>query len=79
MSLSGAADLNAAALKRADLMNTALGREARTLNMVELGRLLNHVNERLTIDKWEAYLASRSLAAVGDRSAAVAAALPRRA
>jgi anaerobic selenocysteine-containing dehydrogenase len=45
MSLSGAADLNAAALKRADLMNTALGREARTLNMVELGRLLNHVND----------------------------------
>src|SRR5947209_10486447 len=45
MSLSGAADLNTAALKRADLMNTALGREARTLNMVELGRLLNHVND----------------------------------
>src|SRR5450755_4660594 len=41
MSLSGAADFNSAALKRPDLMKTALGREARTINMVELGRVLN--------------------------------------
>ena len=45
MSLSGAVDLNAAALKRPDLMKTALGREARTLNMVELGRVLNTAND----------------------------------
>src|SRR3954451_11487978 len=45
MSLSGAADLNTAALKRPDLMKTALGREARTLNMVKLGRVLNTVND----------------------------------
>ena len=31
-------DLNSAALKRTDLMHSALGRAARTLNMVELGR-----------------------------------------
>ena len=41
MSLSGAADINTAALKRPDLMQSALGREARTINMVELGRVLN--------------------------------------
>lgn len=45
MSLSGAADLNTAALKRPDLMKASLGREARTLNMVELGRVLNAVND----------------------------------
>ena len=45
MSLSGAVDLNAAALKRPDLMNASLGRPARTLNMVELGRVLNSVND----------------------------------
>jgi len=45
MSVSGAADFNSAGLKRPDLMNTALGREARTLNMVELGRVLNEVND----------------------------------
>jgi len=45
MSVSGAADLNSAGLKRPDLMQTALGREARTLNMVELGRVLNEVND----------------------------------
>ena len=45
MSLSGAADLNSSALKRADLMNVALGRPARTLNMVELGRVLNQVSD----------------------------------
>jgi anaerobic selenocysteine-containing dehydrogenase len=45
MSLSGAADLNTASLKRPDLMKTALGREARTLNMVELGRVLNKIDD----------------------------------
>ncbi|HET6176538.1 MAG TPA: molybdopterin-dependent oxidoreductase [Candidatus Sulfotelmatobacter sp.] len=45
MSLSGAIDLNAAALKRPDLMNATLGREARTINMVELGRVLNTLND----------------------------------
>ncbi len=45
MSLSGAVDLNSDALKRADLMQTALGREARTINMVELGRVLNTQND----------------------------------
>src|SRR5581483_4136559 len=45
MSLSGAADIYTAALKRPDLMTAALGREARTLNMVELGRVLNEVND----------------------------------
>jgi anaerobic selenocysteine-containing dehydrogenase len=40
MSVSGAATFNDAALKRPDLMQTSLGREARTLNMVELGRIL---------------------------------------
>jgi molybdopterin guanine dinucleotide-containing S/N-oxide reductase-like protein len=45
MSTSGAFDLNDHALKRPDLMTTALGREARTINMVELGRVLNHQND----------------------------------
>ena len=45
MSLSGAADFNSKGLRRPDLMNAALGREARTLNMVELGRVLNKVND----------------------------------
>jgi molybdopterin guanine dinucleotide-containing S/N-oxide reductase-like protein len=45
MSLSGAADLNSQALKRSDLMLTALGREARTINMVKLGRVLNTLND----------------------------------
>jgi anaerobic selenocysteine-containing dehydrogenase len=45
MSVSEAVDLNAQALKRPDLMKTALGRPARTLNMVELGRVLNTVND----------------------------------
>jgi anaerobic selenocysteine-containing dehydrogenase len=40
MSVSGAVSFNDAALKRPDLMTTSLGREARTLNMVELGRIL---------------------------------------
>jgi len=45
MSLSGAADFNSAGLKRPDLMHAALGRESRMLNMVELGRVLNEVND----------------------------------
>jgi len=45
MSLSGAADFNSGGLRRPDLMQTALGREARTLNMVELGRVLHEVND----------------------------------
>ncbi len=45
LSLSGAADLNTKALRRPDLMQTVLGRPARTINMVELGRALNHVND----------------------------------
>jgi len=45
MSTSGAAAFNTKALKRTDLMQSALGREARTLNMVELGRVLNTVND----------------------------------
>jgi len=45
LSTSGAFDLNTKALKRSDLMHTALGREARTINMVELGRVLNAVND----------------------------------
>jgi len=45
MSVSGAVDLNTQALKRPDLMQTALGHEARTINMVELGRVLNTVND----------------------------------
>jgi len=45
MSVSGVADFNSAGLKRPDLMKSALGREARTLNMTELGRVLNEVND----------------------------------
>jgi anaerobic selenocysteine-containing dehydrogenase len=45
MSLSGAVDLNTEALKRLDLMQSALGREARTINMVELGRVLSTQND----------------------------------
>ncbi len=45
MSTSGSFDLNADALKRTDLMQSALGREARTINMVELGRVLNTMND----------------------------------
>jgi anaerobic selenocysteine-containing dehydrogenase len=41
LSTSEAFELNKDALRRTDLMHTALGREARTLNMVELGRILN--------------------------------------
>ena len=45
MSTSGAFELNSDALKRPDLMKTALGRKARVINMVELGRVLNTVND----------------------------------
>ena len=45
MSTSGAFELNSDGLKRPDLMTTALGREARTVNMVELGRVLNTAND----------------------------------
>ncbi len=45
LSTSGAARFNTEALKRTDLMKTALGREARTINMVELGRVLNGVSD----------------------------------
>ena len=45
MSTSGAAAFNTKALKRTDLMQAALGREARTINMVELGRVLNTLND----------------------------------
>jgi anaerobic selenocysteine-containing dehydrogenase len=45
MSLSGAADFNSDALRRADLMKRALGREARTVNMVELGKALNTLQD----------------------------------
>jgi anaerobic selenocysteine-containing dehydrogenase len=43
LSTSGAFGLNNDALKRPDLMKAALGREARVINMVELGRVLNHL------------------------------------
>jgi anaerobic selenocysteine-containing dehydrogenase len=45
MSVSGAFALNDDSLKRPDLMNAALGRDARVLNMVELGRVLNAVDD----------------------------------
>ncbi len=45
MSTSGAFELNNGALKRPDLMKSALGREARVINMVELGRVLNTAND----------------------------------
>jgi anaerobic selenocysteine-containing dehydrogenase len=45
LSTSAAFGLNNAALERADLMQTSLGRVARTINMVELGQALNVVND----------------------------------
>ena len=45
LSTSGGASLNTKALKRTDLMKTALGCEARTINMVELGKVLNTLND----------------------------------
>ena len=44
LSTSGAYGLNREALERTDLMGKALGRPARTVNMVELGRALNTLN-----------------------------------
>ena len=41
LSLSGAYGLKREALERADLMQTSLGRPARVVNMVELGKALN--------------------------------------
>jgi anaerobic selenocysteine-containing dehydrogenase len=45
LSTSGAYGLNGSALKRADLMQSSLGRPARVLNMVELGKALNDVDD----------------------------------
>ncbi len=45
MSTSGAFAFDNDALKRPDLMTTALGRPARTVNMVELGQALNTLND----------------------------------
>ena len=45
MSTSGAFGFNGDSLKRPDLMQTSLGREARTINMVELGRALNTIDD----------------------------------
>jgi molybdopterin guanine dinucleotide-containing S/N-oxide reductase-like protein len=45
LSLSGAYCLNREALERADLMQKALGRPARTVNMVQLGRALNLLSD----------------------------------
>ncbi|OLE14801.1 MAG: molybdopterin oxidoreductase [Acidobacteria bacterium 13_1_20CM_4_56_7] len=45
LSTSGAYELNTAALRRRDLMQSSLGRPARVLNMVELGKALNQVED----------------------------------
>ena len=45
LSTSGAYGLNNEALERPDLMDKSLGREARTINMVELGKALTEVND----------------------------------
>jgi anaerobic selenocysteine-containing dehydrogenase len=45
LSTSGAFELNGDALKRPDLMKIALGREARVVNMVELGKALNTLSD----------------------------------
>src|SRR6266849_2498228 len=45
LSTSAAFGLNNVALERADLMQASLGRMARTINMVELGKALNVVND----------------------------------
>ena len=45
LSTSEAFGLNSEALKRPDLMAKSLGREARTVNMVELGKALNNLND----------------------------------
>ena len=45
LSTSGAYGLNKEALERTDFMQVALGRPARTVNMVELGKALNTLND----------------------------------
>jgi anaerobic selenocysteine-containing dehydrogenase len=45
LSTSGGFGLNNTGLERADLMQKSLGRPARTINMVELGKALNEVND----------------------------------
>jgi len=45
LSTSGAFGLNREALERSDLMDKALGRPARVVNMVELGEMLNHLQD----------------------------------
>jgi anaerobic selenocysteine-containing dehydrogenase len=45
LSTSGAPQFDAEHLKRKDLMHAALGREARVINMVELGKALNEVDD----------------------------------
>jgi anaerobic selenocysteine-containing dehydrogenase len=46
LSMSGSYGLNSAALERTDLMlKSPLGREARSINMVELGKALTEVND----------------------------------
>jgi anaerobic selenocysteine-containing dehydrogenase len=45
MSISGAFEFNTAALARLDLMQPALGRDARVINMVELGKALNTLQD----------------------------------
>jgi anaerobic selenocysteine-containing dehydrogenase len=45
MSISGAFELNREAIKRTDLMEKSLGRPARMVNMVELGKALNNLDE----------------------------------
>ena len=45
LSTSGAWGLNKAPLESADLMNKALGRSARVVNMVELGKALNTLDD----------------------------------
>jgi molybdopterin guanine dinucleotide-containing S/N-oxide reductase-like protein len=45
LSTSGAFGLNKDALERSDLMQKALGRPARTVNMVELGQALNQLED----------------------------------
>jgi anaerobic selenocysteine-containing dehydrogenase len=45
LSTSAAFGLNNSGLERTDLMEKSLGRPARTINMVELGKALNEVND----------------------------------
>ena len=45
LSTSAGASFNGRALKRPDLMRSALGREARTINMVQLGSALNSLGD----------------------------------